>query len=96
MNEDKTKLIELGFNVNSRGFIYWLDAINYLDEHPLWWDIMDIYDYVANKHNSTISRVERDMRTAIEPAKKNIQEYYNYTRRIKNVTFLNLLKIERL
>ena len=82
MNENKTKLIELGFNINSMGFIYWLDAINYLEEHPLWWDVIDIYDYVANKHNSTISRVERDMRTAIEPAKKNIQEYYKYTRRI--------------
>lgn len=96
MSENKTKLIELGFNVNSIGFIYWLEAINYLEKHPLWWDIMDIYDYVANKHDSTISRVERDMRTAIEPAKKNIQEYYGYSRRIKNVTFLNLLKIERL
>lgn len=43
MNENKTKLIELGFNINSMGFIYWLDAINYLEERPLWWDVLRTY-----------------------------------------------------
>lgn len=96
MNDIKKELLQLGFNVDSRGIIYWIDAINYVKEHPNWWDMMDIYDFLAQKYDISIAMAERNLRTAIMPAKKNIQEKYGYSRRIKNVTFLNLIKLELL
>lgn len=96
MNDIKKELLQLGFNVDSRGIIYWIDAINYVKEHPNWWDMMDIYDFLAQKYDISIAIAERNLRTAIQPAKKNIQEKYGYYRKIKNVTFLNLIKLELL
>lgn len=94
MEEMKEKLLTLGFNADSIGITYWIDAIKYIKEHPLWWDIYDIYEYLATKYKISVARVERNLRTAIAPAKKNIQEKYKYYRSIKNSTFLHLIKIE--
>ena len=96
MNDIKNMLLELGFNVNSIGIIYWVEAINYVLRNPLWWDIMDIYDFIAQKYKISISQVERNLRTAIEPAKKNIQDKYKYYKPVKNCTFLNLIKLENM
>lgn len=96
MNDIKNMLLELGFNVNSIGIIYWVEAINYVLRNPLWWDIMDIYDFIAQKYKISISQVERNLRTAIEPAKKHIQDKYKYYKPIKNCTFLNLIKLENM
>lgn len=95
MEDDiKQKLLDLGFNVDCIGLVYWVEAIRYVKDHPLWWDVMDIYDYLAQKYDLSISKVERNLRTAITPAKKNIQDKYNYYRNIKNQTFLNLIRLE--
>ncbi len=58
------------------------------------WETMTIYEFIAKKHNSTISRVERTMRFAIEPAIKNIQEKYRYYYKINTSKFLNLIRIQ--
>lgn len=94
MKDIKQELLELKFNVDSIGIVYWVDAIKYVKKHPLVWDMMDIYEYVANLHNSTPSRVERGMRTAIAPAKENIQKKYKYYKPIKNQTFLSLIRFK--
>lgn len=94
MNEIKQELLELNFNVDSIGIVMWIDAIEYVREHKLWWDILDIYEYLAKKYDSTPSKVERNLRTAIAPAKDSIRKKYNYYKPIKNVTFLNLIKFE--
>lgn len=94
--EDKIKqdLLNLGFNIDSIGVVYWVDAIRYIQKNPLCWDVFDIYDYLAKKYNIKNTAVERSLRTAINPAKKNIQEKYNYYGKIKNQTFLNLIRLE--
>lgn len=92
MEEIKNELLELGFNVDSKGILYWVDAIKYIKENPLWWDIYDIYEYLAEKYNTSTANIERNLRTSITPAKKIIQEKYNYPRHIKNSTFLHLIK----
>lgn len=93
-NEIKNELLELGFNLDSVGIIYWVEAIKYVEEHPLWWDIYDIYEYIAEEFKTSVTAAERNLRTAIKPAKKNIQEKYNYFRPIKNQTFLHLIRFK--
>lgn len=78
-DEIKQELIGLGFNVKRK----YIRMGNY--------DYLRIY---CKKHNSTISRVERTMRFAIEPAIKNIQEKYRYYYKINTSKFLNLIRIQ--
>lgn len=92
MEDIKKELLELNFNVDSLGIVYWVEAIKFVKNHPLIWDMMDIYEYVAKRHNTTASRVERGMRTAIQTAKNKIQERYNYYNKINNSTYLNLIR----
>ena len=94
MDEIKKELLELEFNADSIGLVYWIEAIKYIRNNPLSWDVMEIYDHIADKFNTTGIRVERALRHAITPAKKNIQEKYKYYRPIRNQTFLNLIRYE--
>ena len=94
MEKEKNLLRELNFNVNSSGFIYWLEALKYIKKCPLNYDIMNVYEYIANKYLTSISLVERNMRTAKQTAIKQIQAKYNYHRKISNSTFLNLVRID--
>lgn len=93
-DEIKRELLELNFNVNSIGLVYWLDAIRYMKNHVATWEMIDIYNYIAKKRESTYKNVERAMRYAIFPAKKNIQEKYHYYGRIKPETYLGLIRFK--
>lgn len=92
MEEIKNELLELGFNVDSIGIIYWVEAIKIMKENPLIWDMIDIYEKIAKKYNSTYPRIERCMRHCMEHAKPNIQKKYGYYKPIRNQTFLSLIR----
>lgn len=92
--EMKKELLELKFNVDSIGIIYWLDAIKILKENPLIWDMCDIYLKIAKKYKVSYYAVEKAMRFAIGPAKKEIQKKYGYYDKIKNSTYLNLIRFK--
>ncbi len=94
MNEIKQELLDLNFNVDSVGIILWVEAIRYVKENKLCWDMAEIYEYLAKKYDFTPSKIERNLRTAIAPAKDNIMKKYNYYKPIKNITFLNLIKFK--
>lgn len=94
MEDIKQELLELNFNVDSIGIIYWVEAIKLIKNNPLVWDMIDVYEYIAKIYNSTITRVERGMRTAIAPARANIQKKYGYYAKIKNQTFLDLIRFK--
>ena len=94
MDEIKKELLELEFNADSIGLVYWIEAIKYIRNNPLSWDVMAIYEHIASEFNTTKTRAERNLRNAITPAKKNIQEKYKYYRPIRNQTFLNLIRYE--
>lgn len=94
MDEIKQELLELKFNVDSVGIIYWIEAIKLIKKNPLVWDMIDIYENVAKTHNSTKYKVERLMRYAIFPARENIQRKYGYYGKIKNQTFLDLIRFK--
>lgn len=86
-------LLELGFNVSSIGFKYWVVAIIGYRRHKYKYDntIESIYNDIALKFGTTRTRVERDMRTARATASNNIKEYFNYNMRITNKSVLSLL-----
>ena len=94
IDEIKHELLELGFNVNSRGIMYWIEAIKCAKENPKEWETYFIYEYVAELYSSTAPRVERAMRVAIAPAVENIQKKYNYHGKIKTSTFLSLIRFK--
>lgn len=94
MEDIKQELLDLNFNIDSIGIIYWVEAIKFVKNQPLEWDMMNIYEYIADKYRKLKSRIERCMRNAIEPAKENIQNKYEHYGKIRNQTFLNLIRFK--
>lgn len=94
IEEIKKELLELNFNVDSLGIVYWIDSIRIIKENPLIWDMIDIYEKIAIKRKSTPTRVERCMRHAIKNAKENIKNKYGYYGKIKNQTYLDLIRFK--
>lgn len=83
-------LLQLGFNINSIGFDFWLTAIRiYLKNRQI--SIMTLYNEIAKITNKKSSQVERAMRTSSENAKEKIKELYQYDGKLNNRTILNLL-----
>ena len=75
-------LIKLGFNVSTKGFNYWIEAVRIYKFDKM----EDIYSYIATNNRDTRNRVERAMRVTREQANKNIKEYFNYNLKIGNKT----------
>ena len=92
-NEISKILLNLQFNVSSKGFYYWITAINLYRKNYYKYDdtIEKIYNDVAKIHNTTRTRVERAMRTARTPATEQIQKQFNYYNKLTNKTVLELL-----
>ena len=83
-------LLQLGFNINSIGFDFWLTAIHiYLKNRQI--SIMSLYDEIAKRTNKTASQIERAMRTASETAKENIKKLYDYNGKLNNKKILILI-----
>ena len=59
-------LIEMGMPAKLSGFRYIVEAVCMFDEEERWMDsgITSIYHYIAKKHGTTASAVERTMRYA--------------------------------
>jgi hypothetical protein len=89
----KKELLELGFCINSKGIFYWIDLIKLAKENPNM-EITKMYIELAKMNKTSYTSIERCLRTAMQPAKINIQKKYNYNSKISNLTFLNLMKYE--
>lgn len=86
----KNYLLQLGFNINSIGFDFWLIAIHiYLKNRQI--SMMTLYNEIAKRTNKTASQIERAMRTASETAKENIKKLYDYNGKLSNKTILTLI-----
>lgn len=90
---NKGLLTRLGFNATSKGFNYWLVAIQLYNENTNHnYKIEDIYCEIAFLYDTKIDNVERCMRTSLQPAKEKIKEYFGYNYKISTKTFLELMK----
>lgn len=87
----KEKLIELNFNVSSKGFKYWIILINeYIKRRYV--TLESIYKMIAKLENTTRDRVERCIRTASKQALPTIREQYNYkNKRLSTKDILELI-----
>lgn len=94
MKETTDYLKELGFNISSIGFNYWVLAVDLYNRNCEEYGIVNIsniYEEVAEIYHTTKSRVERAMRTARRTATENIVKEFNYNGKITNLSCLKLL-----
>ena len=83
-------LLQLGFNITSIGFDFWLIAIRiYLKNRQI--SMTNLYSEIAKITNKTASQIEKAMRTASESAKENIKKLYDYNGKLSNKTILTLI-----
>ncbi len=76
---------------SSIGYIYWLNAISYCVikqiEEGKDIEIKEVYTYIANKYNTSVSCVEKSMRYAKQ--KSNYMKYWKISVMQKNHEFLS-------
>lgn len=93
----KEKLIELNFNILSKGFKYWVTLIEeyYISHRGK--TLEEIYKIICKLDNTTRDRVERNIRTASKQALPTIREYYNYkNKRLSTKDILELIYWEKI
>lgn len=97
MEREKIKklLLKLNFNINSKGFDYWIQAIHlYTTFEKI--GMMELYEQLAFEFMTTKTRIERAMRNAKETAIENIKTYFEYNNKITNQAILNLIRIKEM
>ena len=92
MNEIIELLKDLKFNIASRGFMYWMYAIERRNKELK--DIQDIYKELAEKEGTTIQNIEGSMKYARKDSDRLIKNYFNYSGSLTNNTVLNLISLE--
>lgn len=93
MEREETKqiLLKLKFNINSKGFDYWIQAIHiYTTYNNI--PMKDLYEQLSFEFNTTKTAVERAMRTASKQAYNEIHKYFNYNGKITNSVILKLFR----
>ena len=93
MNEVIELLKELKFNIASRGFMYWIYAIETRNKDKNV-DIQEIYKYLAEKEGTTTQNIEGSMKYARKNSDRMIKNYFNYSGSLTNNTVLNLISLE--
>ena len=90
------KMLELKFNINSKGFDYWVDGIIYYHTIKKNCKMMNIYRYIAYKYNTSITNVERVMRSSSEIIKEELEKKLGYNISNKGLfAYMNSYLIER-
>lgn len=84
------KLIEYKFNLGSKGFDYWIMAIDIAKKNPNW-RIGNIYEEIANTFDTNYKQVEKRMR---EVRMESTLEKKAKRKTLTNSEVLRLLLIE--
>lgn len=84
------KLIEYKFNLGSKGFDYWIMAIDIAKKNPNW-RIGNIYEEIANTYDTNYKQVEKRMR---EVRVESTLEKKTKRKTLTNSEVLRLLLIE--
>lgn len=84
------KLIEYKFNLSSKGFDYWIMAIDIAKKNPNW-RIGNIYEEIANTYDTNYKQVEKRMR---EVRAESTLEKKTKRKTLTNSEVLRLLLIE--
>ena len=87
--EIRQVLLRIGISYHTKGYQFILEAIKILRKQQIHTNIIDIYEMISNKTNSTKNYVERGIRSAITTAYKRgtvLSKIYN--RKPVNAAFL--------
>lgn len=84
------KLIEYKFNLGSKGFDYWIMAIDIAKKNPNW-RIGNIYEEIAKTYDTNYKQVEKRMR---EVRAESSLEKKTKRKTLTNSEVLRLLLIE--
>lgn len=84
------KLIKYNFNLASKGFNYWLTAVDIAKKNPNW-RIGNIYEDIANIYDTNYKQVEKRMKES--RANSSLEEKYK-RKNLRNSEVLRLLIIE--
>lgn len=89
------EMLKLKFNINSKGFEYWVDGIIYY--HSINdCTIMSIYRYIADKYKTSVTNVEKVMRSSSEIIKEELEKKLGYSISNKGLfAYMNSYLIER-
>lgn len=90
MEKVEEKLIEYKFNLGSKGFDYWIMAIDIAKKNPNW-RIGNIYEEIANTYDTNYKQVEKRMR---EVRAESTLEEKTKRKTLTNSEVLRLLLIE--
>lgn len=90
--EIKEILLKLKFNINSKGFDYWIQAIHLYTTFNEPIKMTELYSSLAFEFNTTKMRIERALRTASKQAYNEIHKYFNYNGKITNSVILKLFR----
>lgn len=91
MNEVIELLKDLKFNIASRGFMFWVYAIERRKTGSK--EIQDIYKELAEKEGTSIQNIEGSMKYARKDSDRLIKNYYNYSGSLTNNIVLNLISL---
>lgn len=83
-------LIKYNFNLASKGFNYWITAVEIAKKNPNW-RIGNIYDEIANTYDTNYKQVEKRMKET--QANSKLAEKYK-KKSLRNSEVLRLLLIE--
>lgn len=89
------EMLKLKFNINSKGFEYWVDGIIYYHNIKNC-NIMSIYIFISDKYNTSAANVERVMRSSSEIVKEELEKKLGYSISNKGIfAYMNSYLIER-
>lgn len=89
------EMLKLKFNINSKGFEYWVDGIIYYHSIKNC-TIMSIYRYLSDKYETSITNVERLMRSSSQIVKEELEKKLEYSIANKGLfAYMNSYLIER-
>lgn len=83
-------LIKYNFNLASKGFNYWIMAVEVAKKNPMW-RIGNIYEEIANTYDTNYKQVEKRMKES--RLNSSLEEKYK-RKNLRNSEVLRLLLIE--
>ena len=90
--EIKNILLDLNFNISSKGFEYWIQAIHLYTTFNEPIKMSELYKQLSFEFATKETAIERTMRTASKQAYNNIHKYFNYDGKITNSVILKLFR----
>lgn len=85
-------LFQLKFNINSKGFDYWIQAIHLYTTFNEPIKMTELYKQLSFEYLTKETAIERAMRTASKQSYNEIHKYFNYNGKITNSVILKLFR----